>query len=228
MLQFSLLPATELEKYEIFFHTNSGICVKRIFLDYDNELEVGDVVWKINGQLLKPDLYYLQKIVNLNDNILIDVFRVNQYMKYSIKTFDITRFQINKILFINGTIFYPSGILTTLLFGVDPFSLFAKTISSDSTFSEVSMSSIIKVHNIRINSFDDFFDALPNFIRMQNFTLQKINHIFNVGFNQQISFHKSVEFVCMHIDNSTQIQLLQYINNEWISSDISLNGINYE
>ena len=100
-------------------------------------LRVGDIVWRVNGIEIGPDLHKLQREIARSDKVEIEVYRNNELMNFEVPTYNAEENKIDRILSFGGGIFYEADEMTRFLSGIKSKALMLTNLSDGSSFNKL-------------------------------------------------------------------------------------------
>lgn len=104
-------------------------------------LQLGDVIWRVNGQEIGADHYLLDKIVNQAQGPLtFQIWRGSKLIELAISSLDLYALQSNKILTFGGAVFFKADHHAASIFGYDLGTILMSNVSPNSIFSPVNIS----------------------------------------------------------------------------------------
>lgn len=83
-------------------------------------LRPGDIVWKVNGKFVGPQIHMVEEAINGSDPVVLTVVRRGKTIQLSFKAYNLLDHQIKRIASFAGAHFYEADELTRYLIGVKP------------------------------------------------------------------------------------------------------------
>ena len=103
--------------------------------------QLGDVIWRVNGQEIGADHYLLDKIVNQTEGPLtFQVWRGEKLIELTVAALDLYALQSNKIVTFGGAVFFKADHHAASFFGYDLGTILMANVSPNSIFSSVNIS----------------------------------------------------------------------------------------
>ena len=129
-------------------------------------LELGDVLWSVNGQEVAADHYLFDKIVNGSKGaVKLVLWRQGQLIESEIEPLDLYTVQPNKMMTFAGATFFQADLYASFFWGVERETFMMANVSPDSIFAALSGFSDAKagISIVRLNS-----QALTSFEQLEN------------------------------------------------------------
>jgi S1-C subfamily serine protease len=167
---------------------NRTLRVKFIMKDApaENKLQVGDIIWAINGTEIGPNLYLLDKIMNDSptNKVTLSVYRLGKLLEIEVPLYNLQENKIKKMIIFGGATFYEADDFIRLIYGAPAKSVFITNIEYGTSFdqqfpyTQISDSNyLLRAINILafsenpIVTLDDLVKSIPGLIKKKYFNV---------------------------------------------------------
>jgi len=161
------------------------------------KLQPGDMLWKVNGELLGPNLFILEKAFNTATKpVKLTIYRNGKEIDLEITAKSLPDRRLNRYITFAGATFYESDYYMHVYTGVPLGSVLVSVIESGKTFShivpttpvpshvyQIAHSNILSMSSFSLQSLDDLKKALPALLKEKNFTMVTRNYGFQFVYN---------------------------------------------
>ena len=184
------LPESVLEEYEKRFPDKDKVLyIARKLSAFDaekNQLEAGDIIWSIDGELIGPRLKRVDEIVQQKQgkSINLVIYRNGKKKEIETPTFEINNKSSMKMLSFGGAVFYETPLEYKICFGKGTTGVYLAECESGSPFSDVCYSNaggiistgaqILSIDGKDISSLDDLADIIPSLCKKKVFTIRYV------------------------------------------------------
>ena len=201
LVKYNNFPQNLLDNYSDKYpdSLNRALVVEEIFQDSPAHgiLMPGDVIWKVNGYEIGPNMYNMVKIINnAKTEVTLTIYRDGNLLSVHVKPYDLHRHSIKRIVVFGGARFYEVDEKIRMITGAKLGSLFVTKIERGSSFFDAipylsdysplngaSMVQIVELGDQKINNLDDIVAIIPKLIRTKNFIVKYINYLPTIGYD---------------------------------------------
>jgi len=190
--RFSSFPSEELNQYLKKFPDSRNLVLKVSSTledsSADKVIESGDVIWKVNGTLIGPRLYEMQKIINNSPKkVTLEVYRHGKLINFEIETYPLDNHTIKRMVELSGAMFYEVDYRIATLTGAKLGTVFMGNVNSASSFATlphfynvdtsifqnpIYLLSIESIAGHKIANLDDLVGAIPDLEKKKDFVLK--------------------------------------------------------
>ncbi len=146
--------------------------IKYVFFDSkaSKYLKAGDLLWKINGELVGPNLYKAQNKLNNLNAYDVEIFRNGKkYIFKNIPTYPSYKNKITKFIYFGGASFYEADEFARFHLGVRNKSLLASNISNSGSFSNAFLMTLAKYYGTFQGDSGDYVSpVMLNYNKVKN------------------------------------------------------------
>lgn len=220
---------------------NRVVVVKKVLAGSTAEGQIipGDIIWKINGKDVAADLclFDLELSKAKTDTVKISVIRNGAILEQSIKSYDLEKQKMSRMLDFAGGIFFEADDYVSLKSGIPIGKVTLANVQTGSSFSSIpemfvqDYKSIYRlqinsINNTAIKTLDDLIKATKDAIKKKYVNLEYRNHqphypMFapDSGF---ISSHDNLMQDIVFDSIESDPRILKYDSNaaEWVSSGL--------
>ncbi|MDF3047534.1 MAG: serine protease [Candidatus Midichloriaceae bacterium] len=168
-------------------------------------LRPSDIIWAINGNLVGPNLYELQKLINdTKDSVKLTLFRDGKFVDILIPVYDLKEHAITRMLNLDEAILFETDEFIRFVTGAQLGSVVTVSIGRNSGLSGIDTVildgvphyslQIVRVNNKEINSLDDLIAIIPEIRAKQNYTIYYRNLTAQNGYNKTLYFNRMLQF----------------------------------
>ncbi|WP_085783803.1 trypsin-like peptidase domain-containing protein [Candidatus Nucleicultrix amoebiphila] len=168
---------------------NRGLRVLEIFKGSPamDKLQVGDMIWSIEGEEIGPKLYLLEKKLNdlSKDKVKLSVYREGKLLDVEVGLYDLFKTRIKRMVSFGGAVFYERDDFIRKLTNAPEKSVFISNIKEGSSFSgrfppiPGAQKLFIKISSFSgkpVETLDDLIKVIPELIKMKNFNTSYKNY----------------------------------------------------
>ncbi len=151
--------------------------------------EVGDIIWKVEGNFIGPKLYEMQSIINNSGNkeIKFEVYRKGKLIELQTLLYNLNDKVIKKMVLFGGAMFYEADDLIRVLTGAKQGEVFVNNVELGSSFDnklpcipvgdrdKICYINIDSIGDFKINNLDDLIKAIPHLVKQSNFMVKYRN-----------------------------------------------------
>jgi S1-C subfamily serine protease len=214
---------------------NRGISVSKMLSGspaQKSELEVGDIIWKINGQEVGPNLYLVDKLLNKSDSKAeIEVYSHGKLKQVSLDLYDLNKHKVNKMVEFGGAMFFEPDDMLANLANIEPGRVLVSYVTPGSSLDifpyNDKIPTIIGINAIngnKINNLDDVIRAIPDSIKANKFPLLYKNYGVYFGFDNNPIINESErmgDIKYNNIDAGPYLYEYDEEKNTWQKRDIN-------
>lgn len=235
--RFHRFPEKEIDTYLQKFpkSLSQAIVVSSTLLNTpaSDKLFAGDILWKINGEMIGPDMQKFDEVVSANEKVKLEIYREGNIVPVELETYDLYKNTIKRMVIFEGAVFYEVDDLTKLLHGVDNGSVMFMNADRHSGFFNIQTITygadhyhavkIVQMDKFKINNLDDLIKAIPELVKKGEFATYYQNLVGYVGYDASFFVNRGIEFVDIrHSDVSESATLLEFdeASKTWKSKKI--------
>jgi S1-C subfamily serine protease len=168
-------------------------------------LQPSDIVWAVNGNLVGPNLYELQKVINnTKDSVKLTLFRNGKFIDVLAPVYDLKEHAITRMLSLDGAILFEADEFIRFITGAQIGSVIAVSIDRNSGLSGIDTVlidgvphyslQIMNINDKEITSLDDLISLIPDIRAKQNYTVYYRNLAAQTGYNKTLYFNRMPQF----------------------------------
>ena len=197
-LEAGLIPAEKAEEYQKTFpEANNKILAvdaRAVGSDAIYHLEAGDILWKIDNQLIGPELYKLETIVNKkgDQEVLLHVYRNSKLLEIKIKPYKLRIDTKQHFIKFAGATWFADSEQTRLTIGNEGPSVYVCPVEPVSAFKDVYghsplfpnqpvMITYIEGHSIK--TLEDLREAIKKIKDKTRLVVKYIDMVGSLGFD---------------------------------------------
>lgn len=196
----------------------------------DGLLFPGDVITSVNGVSTGPNLYELDKALNdSKGSLTFEIYRYGEKMSVAVKTYDLQKHKINRLVVAGGAIFYSADDSLRLQTGAAPSSIFVTNIQKGGSFyyapipiipeTDKALICVERINQTPITSLDDvigFFSAIQD---ESDLIIQYSNFGYYYTYSRTFMFSRGLQFAeVTYNPNDGQLMVFEFNDKEknWI------------
>lgn len=152
-----------------------------------SQFKAGDVIWKVNGTIIGPQLQKFQEIIDISQkNLSFEIFRDGKLIKFEIKPYKINNDADEDYIEFADTRFFMLGEQEEFITGETQPGVYISITKSSSPFgaciknSLFSSGTIVKISEIngqKIQSLNDLEKLIPTLINQEQFSIRYIDYM---------------------------------------------------
>jgi S1-C subfamily serine protease len=199
-------------------------------------IKSGDIIWKINNKMVASELFTIDdEMDKSDDSVKLTIYRNGQLIEQDIKTYEIDKHKISKILSFGGATFFETDDHSSAKSGIPLGSLGLVNVQTGSSFSTIPGSFIqddrsfyrlspFSFSGNAVSNLDELALRIPHlinqkFIRLDFKNYQPYFQNFNRGLIS-IQSELSCDITLDSVDNVPKIMKFNEEKMEWESSAI--------
>lgn len=200
LLQAGLIPQDAFDTYlKEFPHANKKVLViSRSVVSSPSHtvLRAGDIIWKVGGAFIGPELYQLDTLINqTNDPVSIEVYRNGKHLTLSVKPTTFNMDPYFHFVSFGGAMFYEDSFQTTSSFGAKEPGIFVSAIQRTSAFKGLTSGEwwspdggmkILEIDGTVIQSLNDLITIIPKLKSERRVEVRFKNLLGTQGFGDSI------------------------------------------
>lgn len=235
--KYNYFPKTLIDPYMAKYpdSLNKGLIVTQILkgTPAEGKLQLGDVIWEINGEKIGPNLYTYDKLLNHSgEKVTFLVYREGKSMKILVGTYDLEKNRVRKLINFGGATFYEADHVTVLFTGAPYGSVFISNILPGSSFfdefppiagTDKLFINMVKMNGKSVPSLDSLKGLIADLIKKKDFYVIYKNYAFYMGHNRTPMFatRDSLAEVSFNpLDGDTQLLVFNDKTGFWDRSVI--------
>lgn len=214
---------------------NKGLLVNKILTGTpaDTKLQLGDVIWKVNGQEIGPNLYAYDKLLNQSDKaITFTVYRGAKSLTIKVDSYDLEKNRVRRLINFGGATFYEADHFIALITGAPYGVLFVSNILPGSSFydefppisgTDKLFVNVVKLNGNPVKNLDSLKKLIPDLIKKEDFYVIYNNYAFYMGHNQTPIFTTTeslTEVSYKKLDGQPQLLTFNEKTGGWDRSEI--------
>ena len=186
------LPETALEEYEKAFPDSNDkvLYITRKLSAYGADklgLESGDIIWKIDGELIGPRLKRIDELVQAKEgkSISMTIYRNGKKQEVEVPTYELSNMSKMRILSFAGTVFYETPPEYKICLGKSSTGVYVADCESGSAFQELCApeqnpdvvsagAQIISIDGKDISTLEDIVNVIPSLYKKKSFNIRFI------------------------------------------------------
>eukprot|EP01132_Coremiostelium_polycephalum_P000060 gene60-86_t len=194
-VRYRKFPTAELQAYNKQFPEALGnvLQVQKTLVGSpaDGKLLVGDIIWKVNKQLMGPKLSQLDLIMNhaADDKVTLEVYRNGVLKEISLDLYHLESHKVKQMVSFGGTIFFKVDDSFSERTGVPANTLVCSIIQEGSnTFNKIVpcqgidggrlvILKMLAFDTTPILTIEQLIDAIPVFMQQKYFTISYMNYL---------------------------------------------------
>ena len=195
----------------------------------------GDIIWKINGDWIGPDLYKVDHLTDMTGDkpMTFEIFRDGQLLKGDVGTYAINLQPFFHLVSFAGCIWYENTESTRLLFGEANPGLFINASSTTSPFKVIfekggwfSSNRLVRITHIdnkTVNNIKDLTDIIPKLMTKKKFDIRYIDYLGNTVFGDMVSADRQERYAILKYEpqfDSPKEYIFDRSTSEWKTSSI--------
>lgn len=216
---------------------------KLIDTQANTAFKAGDILWKVNGTLVGPALYAIDKIINAtqdNQDITVEVYRQGKLETVTIKSYaiDIKPTQ-NMIVFADATwvganeftrFFLGRGMEGVFMMGVGRTSPFQDLVSQENMWAFMDPTRFTQVTELDgkpIKTLNDLWAVVPTLMQKHHFTMKYIDYAGMMGLGTFISSDRQERMAVVGYESKFDSPKFYTFNTntlEWDTQDVDKSG----
>ena len=184
------LPESALEEYEKAFPESNDkvLYVTRklsAFAADKSGLEPGDIIWKVENELIGPQLRKIDELVQQKEGrpISLTIYRNSKRIELEVPTFELSNMSKMRLLSFAGTVFYETPPEYKICLGKSSTGVYVADCESGSAFSDLCApdqnpdvvtagAQIISIDGKDISTLDDVVDVIQNLFKKKVFNIK--------------------------------------------------------
>ncbi len=189
------------------------VIVKEVFEDSPayGKIFPGDVLWKVNGYAIGPNIYKMEKVINESKGELeFIIYRRGTQITTKVSSYDLQQNQIKHMINFGNAVFYESDEFIRLLTGAKLKSLFVSKIYPGSPFDPIPyvygfggpfanlngyrVVEIKKINGQEVRNLNQLIKLIPQLEKVKNFTVEYINYFPTAGYNSLPYIRRNIEY----------------------------------
>lgn len=214
------------------------LMIKYVFFDStaSKYFEAGDIIWKLNGELVGPNLYKFQHKLNKLKSYRLEIYRNGRLYNFTkVPTYNTNIDKIKKFIYFGGATFYEADEFIRYHIGVRNRTLMVSNISDSGSFSNAFLKSFtaqytgeyispLLFNNKRIWNLEELEKIIPSLVKQKYFqvnyhfygtSLTKLNQVF-INSNPLVTYVKYNE-----LDEKPRLFWFNEQTNNWESRIIT-------
>ena len=186
------IPEAALEEYEKAFPNSNDkiLYIARNLTAYgakDTSFEPGDIIWKVDGEMIGPNLKRIDEIVQAKEgkSITITVYRKGKKLEINAPTYEMDNMNKMRMLYFAGAVFCETPQEYKIVLGKSNTGVYVVSCDSGSAFKEVCLSEeemdevvpgaqIVAINGKEINTLEDMVSEIPNLFHKTVFNIKFI------------------------------------------------------
>lgn len=185
------LPKTAIEEYEKAFPDSNekALFITRklsAFKADELKLEPGDIVWKIDDELIGSNLKMIDEIVQKKAGkpVTLMIYRTGKKYEVEVPTYDIGNMGNMKLLSFAGTVFYETQLGHKICLGKDNKGVYISDCNAGSAFADLSPqeqtrpdilapgAQVVSIDGKDITTIEDIVHVIPSLYKKKVFTVK--------------------------------------------------------
>lgn len=196
----------------------------------DGLLFPGDVIVSVNGKSAGPNLYELDKLINdSKEPLTFEIYRYGEKVSVMVKTYDLHRHKINRLVIAGGAVFYSADDSLRLQTGVAPESVLVTNVQKGGSFyyapipiipeTDKALICVGKINQTAIKNLDDvigFFSAIQSELDL---IIQYSNFGYYYTYARTFMFNQGLQIADVTYNpNDGQLMVFEFSDKEkdWI------------
>ncbi|MBX9697630.1 MAG: S1C family serine protease, partial [Alphaproteobacteria bacterium] len=189
--KFYKFPSALIENY-IKTYPNSFnriLMIGSVFKDSPamGKLEVGDIIWKVNGKAIGPNLYEMDKIFDTTHEktIKITVYRQGMEIDIEVSLEDLQKNDVTRMVQFGGATFFEANDYLRYFTNVSKKAVFVTNIKEGSSFAgrimpipgvNYVMLNVVGFSGQAVQSLDDLIKIIPDLVASKDFNMLYKNY----------------------------------------------------
>lgn len=176
-----------------------------------NLFQVGDVLWKVDGKLIGPELAKLDEVLDAagDKEIAVEVYREGKLVKFDVKTYPLLTQSAEKFISFAGATWFNHNEQVRYMVGDKGPGVYISFAGVTSPFKELYKSSwwggnrllkITYINNKPIQSLDDLQKLIPDLLGKKVFDVKYIDFLGQQSFGNTISADRQERWVMLKYD----------------------------
>lgn len=197
-VRYDQFPVSEVTNYEKAFPLASHkvLRVKQILPDSPagQFMQPGDIIWSVGGEMIGPNLYDLERKLNMSKTLQasFEVFRKGKKQPIVSTLYNLRKVGSDAMVTFGGGVFFESGDGARFAFGAEPNRVLVTNIKPGGSFYNIfpsipdwyrSFIQIEAMDGIEIKTLDDLRKAIPSLVAKEHFSLKYKNLAYYSGYN---------------------------------------------
>lgn len=209
----------------------------------DTTFQAGDILWKVNGQFVGPELYQMDKLINASPegaDVTFEVYRQGKLESVKLKSYaiDVKPAQ-NIVTFADATwvganeftrFFLGRNMEGVFMMGVGQTSPFQALVSQENMWAFMDPARFTQVTELDgkpIKNLDDLWAIIPGLMQKHNFTMKYIDYSGMMGLGSFISADRQERLAVVSYESKFDAPKFYNFNQatlDWDTRDIDKSG----
>lgn len=196
----------------------------------------GDIIWKVDGQLVGPELSRFDEIINDSEgrDVQLHVYREGKPVTVAIRSYDLQGIEKNEYISFGGTNWFNNNERLRLEVGDDGPGIYISQSTNTSPFKEVFSGGwfggirpirILRLDGYLLNNFDDLQKAIRSIMEKNKkmFTVHYLDFLGTRGFGSSVSADRQERVATLKYDakfDSPKLYAFDRNRMEWNIKDL--------
>lgn len=190
----------------------------------------GDIIVSVNGQSVGPNLYQMDKQINASKSpITLEVYRYGEKVSVTVKTYDLQKHKIDRLVIAGGAVFYLADDPVRLQAGMGPESVLVTNVQKGGSFyyapiplipdTDKTLIKVEKINQVSMKNLDDVQRYFAGLKKEKDLSLLYSNFGYYYTYSRTFTFNQQPQITeVTYNPMESPLMIFEFSNTEkdWI------------